>query len=489
MALTQSVTINGRDARTAFGLEILSIDTRGLGPTRRSSTVGGELVGRIGATAFHDEQIIHLSGQISGANHSNLMALIKSLVKQLNVGQDGRRQVTLKFEDSTSEWVGQYAGDFRIGDISHSWYINYIAEISFSIIITAGSAVDFVGSHSFTGMGDKICKLVIPANADYPIQPYIVLKNTNALAVTSLTLINYAKRRIQRKLTGTLSGTASFTLTDGAFGRGLSVVAGADVYSFATSKLFPFSGAWTLAFRFKRVFTSGANAVFWETTSNNNRLQYNNANGNLELILNGATTASWPNILASLPTTSFTWVVCRNRINPNLTMTQDIFINGETSNSGSGSPPTDPGTNIYFGSKADNTQRATGIYDEIIIWNRALSEEEITYINGLNRPPATLEDICLYVDFENGVNGVGYSNIETVFTGISLAQNDSLVIDNARQTVNKITNLITVTDQLSTFSGEFMSFEPRDNLFQLLQTGGGATGTDVSIFYSPRRAA
>lgn len=492
MALTKSVVINGFDARAKWGLEVLSIDTRGLGPVRRSSTVGGEMVGRVGQTVFHDEQIIRLSGQITGTNRSNLMIRIKSLAQALGVGQDGHRAITLKFEDSTSEWVGQYAGDFRVGEISNAWFVNYITEVSFSIVVQSGSAVDVVNTHTFTGIGDKICKLVQPVGSDYPVRPTIILKNNNAAAITALTLLNFAKRRILRKITGTISA-GGFAPAAGAFGNGITITTGTNTLSYATSKLMPWSGAWTIAFRYKRVFAAaGGNRIFWETTSGNNRLVYNDTNGKLELTLNGVVSATFDSILSSLPTTSFTWVVARNSIftPPPFSSVQDIFINGTAGNTATDKPPsTDPGANIFLGTFPDGTLRAEGIFDEFIIWNRALGDEEISYLNGLNRPPTNLEGVCLYVDFENGVDGIGLSNIETVFSGISLAQNDSLVIDCEKQTAKKITNLFAVTDQISAMSGEFMALEPMDNLIQLLQTGGGAAGTDLTLFYSHRRAA
>jgi len=490
MALTKSVVINGFDARAKWGLEILSIDTRGLGPVRRSSTMGGEMVGRVGQTVFHDEQVIRLSGQISASNHTALINRIRILAQALGVGQDGRRVVTVKFEDSTAEWVGQYAGDFRIGDISNAWFINYIAEVSFSIVLQAGSAVDTVNTHSFTGIGDKICKLVQLVGSDYPVKPVIILKNNNASAITALTLVNYARRRVLRKLTGTISA-GGFAPAAGAFGNGLTMSTGTNTLSYATSKLLPWNGFWTIAFRFKRVFGTGSDRYFWDTTSGSNALRYNNTNGNLELVLNGLLSASFGSALANLPTTSFAWVVARNApVAAVFTSQQDIFVNGVMGVSSNDLPPsTDPGANISFASRIDGTGRTEGILDEIIIWNRALADEEITYLNGLNRPPTNLEGVCLYADFENGVDGIGLSNMETVFSGISLAQNDSLVIDCEKQTVKKITSNFAVTDQLSFMSGEFMALDPLDNLVQLLQTGGGATGTDLTIFYSHRRAA
>lgn len=488
MALAKTLVINGFDVRVKYKLTVLDINTRGAGPVRRSSTIAPETMGRLGQVSFPDEKIILFSGYMHDASRSALLASVRALVKDLQLGQDGRRVSRIKFEDSQGEMLCQYAGDFRMGEVTKGWFTNTFAEISFSVVVQAGAVFDQTQTHTFTGIGDKVCKSVLVGVGDFPVRPRIIIKNNNAAAITALTLLNYSKRRIVRKLTGTMS--SAFVPKDGAWGRGLEITTGTHTYSFATSKLMPWNGAWTIGFRFKRVFTAGSDRVFWETSSGNNRLRYNNTTGDLELVLNNVVSATFNSALSNLSTSAFTWVVARNEILTGpFSSGQNIFINGAPGNAATDTPPsTDPGANLYIGTTSAGGSRAEGIFDEIVIWNRALADEEISYLNGLSRPHTTLEDTCLYVDFEDGVDGIGYSNQELVFSSISLAQNDSLVIDCERQTAKKMTNGFVMSDQLSAVSGEFPALEPKDNMVQLLQTGGGATGTDLTFFYAGKES-
>lgn len=488
MALVQTLTINGRDSRR-YKFTAERIEFRGMGPVRRSATAVAERPGRFGNVAYPDEQLMRISGYIHDVDRGAFRGSVQTLARDLAVGQDGRRTIRIKLEDSDTELGCQYAGDFQVDEISASWYVNRYAKISFSVYITEGGGLDKTKSYAFTSIGDKVCKPINNTESSYAIRPRVILKNNNASAITALTLINYAKRRIRRKLTGTISG--SFVPVAGKWGLGFQVTTGTQTYSFANSKLWPSGGAWTIIFRFKRVFGTGSNRTFWETTSGNNRLIYNNTSGNLELIMNNVLSASYNNAISTLSTSDFAEIACRNSIpiaGP-FSSLQDIFVNGVIGNNAQNTPPsTDPGANLYFGSNQSGGARAEGIFDEILVYSRALYDEEILYHYNLDRKQTNLEDVCLYVDFEDGVDGVGHSNIETIFSSISLAQNDSLVLDCERQTAKKITNAYVVSDQLPAFSGEFQSLEQDYNGIQLLQTGGGSTSTDLTYVVEPREA-
>lgn len=491
MALTKSFSINGEDARALYGIEVLEISGRGVGAVRRSSTPLGESGGRVGQVGFLDEKLFRFSGQISSTTRAGVINNFRKLAQALNLGRDGRRTFIIRFEDNTNpaEFICQLAGELNLGEISHTWYTNYLATFTFTASVQTGYGIESWNAFEHTGISSKKILYALTA-MDVPARPQVIFTNTNAANVTALTLRNFARRRVLRKLTGTMS--AAFAPTAGAFGRGLLISTGTNTYSFANDALWPFERGWTILFRFKRVFGTGTNRTFWQTTTGGDKLIYNNTSGALELILNGAATASFASAIANLPTASFVQVACR--YTPTLATsktldTADIFVG-----TAQGTPlqnistEADPGANLFFGTDNAGGTRAEGVFDEIAIFHRALSNEEIQRL-AQARPLSSLEGVCLYVDFENDVNGVGMSNLDMTFSGLTLGQNDALVVDCERQTAKKVTSGFAVTDQLSLFSGEFMELEPGDNMLQLLVTGGGAGANNVNINWSDRMVA
>lgn len=491
MALTKSFSINGEDARVAYGIAVLEVSGRGMGAVRRGSTPLGETNGRVGQQGFLDEKIFRFSGQISSGNRAGVIINFRKLTQALNLGRDGRRTFVIRFEDTTTpaDFICHYAGDFNLGEISHTWFTNYVATFTFTAAVQSGWGFETWNVFQHNGISSKKI-LYVSATTDIPVRPQVIIGNTNATPVTALTLRNFARRRVLRKLTGTMS--AAFAPGGGPFGLGITITTGTHTYSFANDALWPFERGWTILFRFQRVFGTGTNRTFWQTSTGGDKLIYNNTSGNLELVLNGVVTGTFGSAIANLPTASFVQVACRYTplLATSKTLdTADIFVGTTKGNTAINiSTEADPGANLYFGTDNAGGTRAEGGFDEIIIFNRALSDEEIQGL-AQGRPLASLEGVCLYVDFETGVNGVGMSNLDMTFSGISLGLGDNLIIDCEHQTAKKITQSFVVTDQLSFFSGEFMELEPGDNMLQFLVTGGAAASNNVGLNWSDRMVA
>lgn len=488
MALTPSVRINGFDVRETFGMEIESIIPRGPGPVRRSSTPLGERPGRVGQHTMTDEAVFTIAGHITGTSAANRLSNFRSFLSEISPGRDGRRTFIFRLEDSGLEWICQYNGGFEHRPISKAWFNEKESQFICQFAAQRGSALRGVSFNSATGLSDKKC-LMTSNSADYSVRPLIQLTNTNAAAVTAVTFRNYAKRRVMRKITGTMS--AAFAPAVGAYGLGINIPnTGSNTFSFVNSGLWPSQRGWTILFRFKRVFTTG-NRTFWQTSQGSDKLVYDSASDQLQVILNGSVIATFSSALVALSTSSFVQVAVRHQpvfFSSTSNEQATIFVGATEGTAANGSPVADPGANLYFFTDNAGGTRAEGIGDEIALFSQALPNDMIIGLANSFRPIGqhNLEGLSLYVSFDEGVDGIGQSNLDMTFSSISLGQNSSLMVDCEKQTAKIITSAFGITDVLDKFSGEFMELEPGTNMLQLLVTGGGASGNDIYIPFANR---
>lgn len=490
MAYTPSVYINYQDARENFGVEILRIEPRGLPPMRRSGLTSAFRHGQLAVTNLADGTLVRFKGQMSGASRSSFLSRVRNLIGELQMGYDGRRTFSLILEDSSAvEFICKYAGDFQIEEPSGTWMVNALTGFSFSAIIETAS-----GKGTFNqltaAISDKQSVVVFGANADLVVRPRIRVVNNSATPITAVNFVNLGRRRVMRKLTGTMS--SPFSVAAGQYGRGFQVTTGTHTFKFSNAKLWAWYRSWMVSFLFKRVFTTG-NRTFWITSQGGEKLVYNSASDQLELYVGGNLVATYANALAALPTGSFVRITCIKQpvfFNTPSFDQHEIYIGATPGGGGiTGAGTLDAGADLFIGTDSSGGTRAEGIFDEFSILSEPFSSERLTKLVALNRPLSEMrfEDVLLYLDFEKEVNGIGFSNQDLAFASISLAQNDSLVIDCEAQTAEKITSQFVKTDQLSALSGEFFEFEGKTyNLIYMTVTGGAAGQTDIAFEYGGR---
>jgi len=134
MALATSIKFNEKDVRSAFGLEVM--DIQGIG-TSRTNVGAIETFGMPGAKAGiskHGAKGIKLTGYIEGTSHSNLLAKIDSMNKEISFGYHGLQTLRLTISDYTDRYYEARCLDVKITPIHprfNSFFVN--VEIMFGI--------------------------------------------------------------------------------------------------------------------------------------------------------------------------------------------------------------------------------------------------------------------------------------------------------------------------------------------------------------------
>ena len=481
MALTASISINGLDVRTTYGLEITSHEAHNSPELSGGSFEAGNREGSFPEISTLKSKQVKLNGWISSdTSHADLLLKIDALKTVLGSEDRGQKKFVLAFSNYSDRYFMARLISIKIS-ILHPVYSSKFANIEINVLLddpfglyntlsfaNIGAAFSSPYSFGFNYSGSAIAR------------PRILIENVGATALTPLAIRNVGcKNKIVKVAPGTCSNVARAT------GR-WSDVKGAALFLAASnpSLIFPCSGnlnpgCFSIYFLFRTpAITDNAIGTLFSTTGDVIRI-YQKAQNTFTFSFNGTdydiTTASfiydqWWRFCVTYDGSGL--VLSIKRIGG--TSTYGMSVSGPISYRGLP-------TNLYVGTNADGSGGGSKYIDDLRIYNYAISTSEIDMFHDSLGPVSINRGCTLYLPFKD--SGEGYQADSTLLTiTTSTAQYSMLSIDCDTMSVNLLTaNLQTTpTDKIADASGEFPFLVPGMNGFQIVYTGS-ANGINMAI--------
>jgi len=444
MALATSIKFNEKDVRSAFGLEVM--DIQGIG-TSRTNVGAIETFGMPGAKAGiskHGAKGIKLTGYIEGTSHSDLLAKIDSMNKEISFGYHGLQTLRLTISDYTDRYYEARCLDVKITPIHprfSSFFVN--VEIMFGIDdpYALYSTLTLAGVTAYL---TPTISLSVDIGGSAIARPRIRIYN-DGTTFDDLHIYTIATRNKLQTISTTTENVAS---ADGRWGDmyGAAKFEGANDprLKFTALGVFNPECFTVVGYVYEFVGAAGGAGYLFDTTGNKVRCYHDTGNSKWVFEVDG--TSCEITDATSGFTHSEWWAigVARNGADIYLQMWNISTENGYWQ-SATGASYKEVPTDVFIGQRADGAEDGDHYIDDLRFYNYKWPGMGSTPSAGslwtdfktALRPLPIGKGCCAYFDFDYKTNGVGLEGTNLNITE-SIASGKYFDIDSEKMIVNLV---------------------------------------------------